>query len=172
MLVGVLSGDDLANYYNLTRLAPIQFIVPPLVWLSAPGENIDRQVINHLNDEGSTTKVQLQPTAFRHLYNPDSGIPGFCAAMLPMQNSVSELRRKLGILEYEQPFIPTMLICHDGMRTQNVKQFCRGLSDVLVNKPMVFEVFFAEESNPEHATAFKNYNPATHEVFAHAVNYQ
>lgn len=172
MLVGVLTKESLAYYYSLTRLAPIQFIVPPMVWLSRPEENVSREAVAHINDEGSTVQVNLKPTLFRHLYNPDSGVPGYYAAMLPDQSPISEVRRRLGVLEYEDAFIPSMLLCHDGMRTRSVKQFCQGIANTLADKLMSFEVFIADQNNPDHRTLFENYNTETQEVFGHAVSYQ
>lgn len=172
MLVGVLSGPDLALYYELTRLAPIQFITPPTVWLSTPEESVSQAVRLHLEDVGSTVKVRLKPSVFRHLYNADSGIPGFFAALSPIDNSVTHMRQSLGILQAEDPFIPSMLLCHDGMRSSSVKKFCRSISDAIVNTPMTFEVFYADQQNPAHATLFENYNASTQDVFEHAINFQ
>jgi hypothetical protein len=171
MLVGVLTGSSLAAYHNLTRLAPAPFIVPPFVWLTKPEENVPRHVINQLLDEMTHHKVFLKPVMFRHLYNPNSSLSGFTAAMTPETDSISLLRKKLCVLEAEDSFLPTMMLCHDGMRSLAMKQFCRSTSDALSNKLMEFEVFYADENDPEHKPMFENYNPESQEVFGHAISY-
>lgn len=172
MLVGILTGDSLRSYYEATRLAPVQFIVPPAVWLSSPTENIQTSVIQSLNDESSKHVVRMKTTLFRHLYNPENGMPGFFAALTPESSSMSELRHTLGILEADEPFIPSMLMCHDGMRSHSTKQFCRALSESLFREVLNFELFMVDKNNPEHSTLFNNYNQETQKAFSHAIAYK
>ena len=91
--------------------------------------------------------------------------------MSPVQDSLVSLRRRLGILEADEPFIPNMMLCHDGMRSQATKTFCRSLADQLLDKVMTFEVFVADPNNPEHATIFENYNSEAQNVFLPSVAY-
>ena len=170
MLVAVLTGPDLAYYHNLTRLSPVPFVVPPILWLSKPEENVGKDVIRHLEDEGSNVQVQLIPAMFRHLFNPNSGITSYYAAM-SSKSPLIQFRKELQILEYTDTFIPYMLICQDGMRTRSVKQFCVSLANQLVSKIMTFEVFYADENNPEHKTIFENYNAETQEAFGNVCAY-
>lgn len=167
MLVGVLNGPSLATYQEAVRLAPIQFIAPPMVWLSSPEESLLSAAVSHFRDEGTISKIVLKCAAFRHLYNPGNQLPGFYAALVPSEGSIRDMRHRLGVLQWEDPFVPVMLLCHDGMRSKASRAFCNSLANYLINIPLSFELFVTDASNPDHQTAFDNYNTEAVEVFEH-----
>ncbi len=166
MIVGVLMGESLRWYHALTRLAPLPMIVPPIVYLSRPSESVHKDSIRQLQDFSRDLRVQLKVLATRNGYNPDSGIPGFYAAMTPLHLNITELRDKIGLLQFREPFIPTMFICKDGMRSKASRMFCRSIGDSLFDKPLDFQLYAASEDDPQHATIFEHYNEGMQDVFA------
>lgn len=170
MLVGVLTGDSLAQYFEAVRLAPVRFITPPMVWLTAPDEDYG-SVVKDYEAQGHSIQVSMHTEVFRHLLNTNNRLPGFYAALVPADDSISVVRQRLGVKTWEEPFYPNMLVVHDGMQSNAVKQFCRSLSDSLMNKPLNFEVFIADRNNPNHETLFDNYNPEAQVMFGEVVHF-
>lgn len=167
MLVGVMFGPSIAEYGALAGSAPATLIIPPVVFLSRPNEKITLEMSQKLADPDLDLIIRMKPTVFRNIYNARTSLTGFYAAMVPEKLSVDELRQKLGVKE-PVPFIPFMLIVHDGMRSQSVRLFLRSLSDALSTRIFEFKVYVASNHIEEHLPLFDDFAEEAEDEFVSA----
>lgn len=163
MLVGVLHGDSLREYHELSGGAPLRLIVPPAIWLSTPDERLSRYTSDQLAvsdiDTGKGQEVQVRATMFRNLYNPKTQIPGLYAACVPADGkTAAAMRYRLGVQVDNPDFVPNFLIAHDTMRSRACRTFFRSFSDALSRRTLTFLLFEADPANESHRVLFENYN--------------
>ena len=65
MIVGVLTGESVGEYYARSRNAPLTLMQPPVIYLSRPDEEVDAGLVKHLSEE--QPDLAFQPVMFRNL---------------------------------------------------------------------------------------------------------
>lgn len=151
MIVGVLYGDCISDYYELSRNSPIELIQPLLLYCSDPDKP------SKLEDRvrAGNLVVSFRPVMYRHLYNPATQVPGYYAACIEMTN-INSGKVSLGS---ELDFTPYALIALDGMRSSACRSFLRSFSNALTQRILDFKLFVADRHNPDHKFVFDQYNP-------------
>lgn len=160
MLVGILFGDSLREYHELSAGAPVQLIIPPVLYLSRPDELLSRDTASQLSSLADTSGVSciVQPTMFRNLFNPANSNREMCAACLPLGEMDSrDTRRRLGVQSFGD-FVPYFKIVNDAMQSLSCRRFFRSFTDALSRRRLMFTVFDADQSNEQHQMLFEQYN--------------
>jgi hypothetical protein len=156
MLIGILVGDSLVEYHAMTRNAPLPICAPLIAYLSSPSETVNQSLMSKLT-EGNVT-IQLRPTAFRHLFNPNNGDREFVAGFQWPQG-IANRPKDIGVENPETDFVPYARLAIDGMRSRACRAFLRSFSNMMVEKDWTFQVAEARRDVEAHKPMFDLFNP-------------
>lgn len=156
MLVGILSGDSVAQLYALSRNAPLPLINPLIIYLSHPEEEVEPDLIQCVRSKSVPTT--LRPVLYRHLFNHSTGGREYVAGFSLPEGSETR-RLAYGVRAPRGDFVPYARLCVDGMRSTATRAFCRSYANALTNYQLDFTLAWADQNDPEHESLFQEFNP-------------
>jgi hypothetical protein len=152
MLIGVLCGNSLREYHEMSGASPIPIIKPALLYISYPDAL--------RGNSGSPLEgciVEATPRMFRHVYNPATRRTSFYAGVSGIN---IEGNSSIGSIPYtpegDFPFVPHFKIAEDGMQSKSSRSFLKSFSDSLAKRVFTFEVFVANKE--DHTILFEDFN--------------
>lgn len=179
MYVASLMGESLKLYTDILGLAPCRLFTNPFLFLSAPTEVADPEVLQSYEDGPSEYNIQphikVRFVTFENIFNPFTGISTLVTGAVildfngkPVGSSFNDWRKKeLGITDesLRLDFVPYMELIPDAMRSRPVRAYSQAISNSLMKYTFDMTILVADPGVSSHEYLFKTYNSGVAEAF-------